>query len=134
QSERRRLRAAGQQGYAQRLERRCDPPRTGRGRRLWRPAGASAGAGAGGCAGRQDHRGLRPRTLPRRHHGRAGRPAGDRPTAQQTTGAGMMADLSRFAINQITTRDWTLEQAVDGYARAGVAGIAVWMEYLDAAG
>ena len=46
----------------------------------------------------------------------------------------MMADLSRFAINQITTRDWTLEQAVDGYARAGVAGIAVWMEYLDAAG
>lgn len=46
----------------------------------------------------------------------------------------MMADLRRFAINQITTRDWTLEQAVNGYARQGVAGIGVWMEYLDACG
>lgn len=45
-----------------------------------------------------------------------------------------MPDLRRFAINQITTRDWTLEQAVDGYARQGVAGIGVWMDYLDAAG
>lgn len=45
-----------------------------------------------------------------------------------------MADLSRFAINQITTRDWTLEQAVDGYARRGVAGIGVWVNYLDAYG
>ena len=45
-----------------------------------------------------------------------------------------MPDLRRFAINQITTRDWTLEQAVNGYARQGVAGIGVWMEYLDAAG
>jgi len=45
-----------------------------------------------------------------------------------------MPDLSRFAINQITTRDWTLEQAVDGYARRGVAGIGVWTEYLDAFG
>ncbi|OAF19959.1 sugar phosphate isomerase/epimerase family protein [Bradyrhizobium neotropicale] len=46
----------------------------------------------------------------------------------------MMADLRRFAINQITTRDWTLEQAVNGYARQGVAGIGVWTEYLDACG
>lgn len=46
----------------------------------------------------------------------------------------MMPDLRRFAINQITTRDWTLAQAVDGYARQGVAGIGVWMEYLDVAG
>lgn len=45
-----------------------------------------------------------------------------------------MPDLSRFAINQITTRDWTLEQAINGYARQGVAGIGVWVDYLDAAG
>ncbi len=45
-----------------------------------------------------------------------------------------MSDLSRFAINQITTRDWTLAQAADGYAREGVGGIGVWMDYVDAAG
>ncbi len=45
-----------------------------------------------------------------------------------------MSDLSRFAINQITTRDWSLKEAVDGYARQGAAGIGVWMDYLDAAG
>lgn len=43
-------------------------------------------------------------------------------------------DLSRFAINQITTRDWTLAQAVDGYASAGVSGIGVWVQYLDEIG
>lgn len=43
-------------------------------------------------------------------------------------------DLSRFAINQITTKNWTLAQAVDGYARAGVPGIGVWTEYADAHG
>lgn len=43
-------------------------------------------------------------------------------------------DLSRFAINQITTRDWTLAQAVDGYARAGVRGIGAWVQYVDDAG
>ncbi|TDR85217.1 sugar phosphate isomerase/epimerase family protein [Enterovirga rhinocerotis] len=43
-------------------------------------------------------------------------------------------DLSRFAVNQITTRDWTLAQAVDGYARAGVAGIGAWVQYVDDAG
>lgn len=45
-----------------------------------------------------------------------------------------MKDLSRFAINQITTPNWTLDEAVDGYARQGVGGIGVWMNYLDAAG
>ncbi|WP_439604773.1 sugar phosphate isomerase/epimerase family protein [Shinella sp.] len=45
-----------------------------------------------------------------------------------------MTDLSRFAINQITTKNWSLRQAVDGYARQGVGGIAVWMNYLDDAG
>ncbi len=43
-------------------------------------------------------------------------------------------DLSRFAINQITTRDWTFAQAVDGYAKAGVRGIGAWVQYVDDAG
>jgi sugar phosphate isomerase/epimerase len=37
-------------------------------------------------------------------------------------------DLSRFAINQITTRGWSLPQAIEGYARHGVNGIAVWRD------
>ncbi len=45
-----------------------------------------------------------------------------------------MPDLSRFAINQITTRSWSLVEAVDGYARHGVGGIGVWMDYVDAVG
>jgi sugar phosphate isomerase/epimerase len=45
-----------------------------------------------------------------------------------------MRDLSRFAINQITTKSWPLAQAVDGYARHGARGIGVWMEYVDAVG
>ena len=43
-------------------------------------------------------------------------------------------DLSRFAVNQITTRDWTFAQAVDGYARAGVRGIGAWVQYVDEIG
>lgn len=40
-------------------------------------------------------------------------------------------DLSRFAINQITTPMWSLPQAIEGYARHGVHGIAVWRNFLD---
>jgi len=45
-----------------------------------------------------------------------------------------VSDLSRFAINQITTRNWSLSQAVEGYCRAGVGGIAVWTQYVDEIG
>lgn len=45
-----------------------------------------------------------------------------------------MTGLSRFAINQITTKNWTLQEAVEAYARHGIGGIAVWMEYLDEVG
>lgn len=45
-----------------------------------------------------------------------------------------MTDLSRFAVNQITTRSWTLAEAVEGYARRGVRGIGVWTDYVDAMG
>ena len=46
----------------------------------------------------------------------------------------MAADLSRFAINQITTPKWNLPQAIDGYARHGVHGIAVWRSFMEAYG
>ena len=42
-----------------------------------------------------------------------------------------MHDLNRLSINQLTTRDqWSLPEAVDGYARAGVGAMAVWWEKL----
>lgn len=40
-------------------------------------------------------------------------------------------DLSRFAINQITTPNWTMPQAIDGYAGQGVGGIACWRSHVD---
>lgn len=42
-----------------------------------------------------------------------------------------MHDLSRFAINQITTPKWDMAQAIDGYARHGVHGIAVWRNFME---
>ena len=40
-------------------------------------------------------------------------------------------DLNRLSINQLTTRDqWSLPEAADGYARAGVGAMAVWWEKL----
>ena len=42
-----------------------------------------------------------------------------------------MHDPSLLSINQLTTRDqWSLPEAVDGYARAGVGAMAVWWEKL----
>ena len=42
-----------------------------------------------------------------------------------------MHDRSLLSINQLTTRDqWSLHEAADGYARAGVGAMAVWWEKL----
>lgn len=43
----------------------------------------------------------------------------------------MQPALSRFAMNQITTPEWSMAQAIDGYAAQGVGGIAVWRHFLD---
>ncbi|ACI59635.1 Xylose isomerase domain protein TIM barrel (plasmid) [Rhizobium leguminosarum bv. trifolii WSM2304] len=40
----------------------------------------------------------------------------------------MEHDLSRFAINQITTKSWNMPDAIEGYRRQGVSGIAVWRD------
>ena len=46
-----------------------------------------------------------------------------------------MADLARLSINQATTREQhSLRQAVEAYARHGVAGIGIWRDKLDDCG
>lgn len=42
----------------------------------------------------------------------------------------MAADLSRLSLNQATTKRWTLREAVDGCARAGIPAIGVWRDRL----
>jgi len=41
-----------------------------------------------------------------------------------------MQTLSRLSINQVTTRRWTLREAIEGYARHGVRRIGVWRDRL----
>ncbi|MEK6420860.1 MAG: sugar phosphate isomerase/epimerase family protein [Burkholderia gladioli] len=43
----------------------------------------------------------------------------------------MEFDLSRFAINQITTPSWSMPEALEGYKRQGIDGIAVWRNFLE---
>lgn len=46
-----------------------------------------------------------------------------------------MAELARLAINQATTRpQWSLAEAIAGYAAQGVAGIGVWRDKLEELG
>lgn len=46
-----------------------------------------------------------------------------------------MPGIEKLSINQVTTRDqWDLRQAVEGYARHGVRGIAVWRDKLEECG
>lgn len=39
-----------------------------------------------------------------------------------------MTPIDRLAINQITTKQWRLDEAVDAYARQGVFGIGLWRD------
>ncbi len=43
-------------------------------------------------------------------------------------------NLAKLCIHTITTRPWSLRQAVHKYARAGVAGITVWRQSLEGVG
>ena len=36
--------------------------------------------------------------------------------------------VERLSLNQYTTRDWSLAEAVDGCARAGIASIGLWRD------
>jgi len=42
-----------------------------------------------------------------------------------------LTDLSRLCLHTITTRPWSIEQATEEYARAGVRGVTVWRQWLE---
>lgn len=42
-----------------------------------------------------------------------------------------MEDLSRLCVHTITTKPWSLDIAIDQFARAGVPGIAVWRDVIE---
>jgi sugar phosphate isomerase/epimerase len=44
--------------------------------------------------------------------------------------AAPLTDFSRLCIHTITTKPWSIEEAMDRYAAAGVAGITVWRQWL----
>ena len=46
----------------------------------------------------------------------------------------MPSDLSRSAIHTFTTKPWTLSEACERYAAAGIAGISVWRQHLESVG
>ena len=41
-----------------------------------------------------------------------------------------MNDLSRLSLNQITIKQWTLAQAIEGCARHGLGHIGIWRDKL----
>jgi len=45
-----------------------------------------------------------------------------------------LTDLSRLCLHTITTRQWELDQAIDGYRKAGIPSITVWRDALERSG
>ena len=45
--------------------------------------------------------------------------------------ASPLSDFSKLCIHTITTKPWSIEEAIDKYAAAGVKGITVWRQWLD---
>jgi sugar phosphate isomerase/epimerase len=45
-----------------------------------------------------------------------------------------LRDISRLSLNQATTQNWSLREAVEGCARAGIPWISVWRDKLDELG
>lgn len=46
----------------------------------------------------------------------------------------MAADLNRLCIHTMTTKPWSLREAIDGYIRAGVPAITVWRQHIETVG
>src|SRR4051794_16625892 len=42
--------------------------------------------------------------------------------------------LARLSLNQMTTKHWSVREAVDGCARAGIPAIGLWREHVAQAG
>ena len=45
--------------------------------------------------------------------------------------ASPLSDFSRLCVHTITTKPWSIEEATDRYAAAGVKGVTVWRQWLD---
>jgi sugar phosphate isomerase/epimerase len=45
-----------------------------------------------------------------------------------------MADIARLSLNQATTQNWSVREAVEGCARHGILSIALWRDKIAAAG
>ena len=45
-----------------------------------------------------------------------------------------ISDLSKLAVHTITTKPWSLREALEGYAAAGVRGITLWRDAIEGAG
>lgn len=45
--------------------------------------------------------------------------------------AGAFSDFSRLCVHTITTKPWSIEEATEHYAAAGVRGVTVWRQWLD---
>ena len=45
-----------------------------------------------------------------------------------------MPDLSTCAVHCFTTKPWSLKQSCEAYAAAGIAGVSVWRQHLQAVG
>ena len=50
--------------------------------------------------------------------------------AERAPGLQRLGGLERLCVHTITTKPWSLEQAAEAYARAGVRGITVWRDAL----
>ena len=40
-------------------------------------------------------------------------------------------DTSKLCVHTITTKPWSIEEAIDNYAQAGIGGITVWRQWLE---
>ncbi len=45
--------------------------------------------------------------------------------------AGEITDLSKLCVHTITTKPWSIEEAAEKYAAAGVKGVTVWRQWLE---
>lgn len=45
--------------------------------------------------------------------------------------ASELSDFSRLCVHTITTKPWSVEEAMDKYAAAGIGGITVWRQWLE---
>ncbi|MFM7677951.1 MAG: sugar phosphate isomerase/epimerase, partial [Roseiflexaceae bacterium] len=42
----------------------------------------------------------------------------------------LLRDYRRLSLNQATTQSWSLQEAIDGCARAGIPNIGIWRDKL----